>query len=594
MKIVNKESLISLLLVLVMSIGLTGFTNIAYAQEKYFFTLHFVSDTLYTEEHEYYISEWRKIGIDFKVDTLAWDAMLNVIMNNKKAGMDGWDLATGSLDYVYSTPDTRYFYSSRNIPPNGANDGGWTNGLSDYLLDEGAKTFDYEERKEIYMKWQEVFSDDVPWLMSMQRGAKDLFADEVVNAQNFSKAYFNTGDEYISIILAGLHRQGSDTFRFASSWWPFAGIPGYAVNCFASLVLRSLVTHDPKTGEIIGDLADSWEVDTDAKTFTFHLKKDVVWSDGVPLNATDVKFTFDIFRNSVLGHMDSTYLNNMIDHVETPDDNTVVFHMKLMEVTFMDYLSRFPYPSMAIIPYHALKDIPLTADAWMKSDAMANGKIPSTGPLIVTDVVPEDRVEWKRNTMYNGPYPAQFEKLIFKLIVAPATAYAAVESDEVDMLDQWYEPAAEWAAFQENPQLQPVLTPTTFNVGVQMNLNSPYLNNKYVRKALAYALPNERYATQIGNGTLWANDLPIPKEHPFFNNDSSLQYPYNLEKAKEMMEKAGYLYSNLENPQVGVPLIYAASAIVIVFAAGVTGTYAVMRRHSRRMRARDISKAPMG
>ncbi len=85
-----------------------------------------------------------------------------------------------------------------------------------------------------------------------------------------------------------------------------------------------------QTGEYEGELATSWEVAEDGKTCTFHLREGVKWHDGSDFTSKDVKWSIERSIENGTGNHPN------VDHVETPDDYTVVVHMAVPDSVFMD------------------------------------------------------------------------------------------------------------------------------------------------------------------------------------------------------------------------------------------------------------------
>ncbi|MFO7640320.1 MAG: ABC transporter substrate-binding protein, partial [Candidatus Competibacteraceae bacterium] len=92
-----------------------------------------------------------------------------------------------------------------------------------------------------------------------------------------------------------------------------------------SYVIESLLTRDPDTLEWRGLLAEDWSVSEDGKTITFRLRRDVSFSDGAPLTARDVAFTFEFIMNEVIAAPRERAYLSRIERVTALDDHTVEF-----------------------------------------------------------------------------------------------------------------------------------------------------------------------------------------------------------------------------------------------------------------------------
>ncbi|MEG1291281.1 MAG: ABC transporter substrate-binding protein, partial [Lachnospiraceae bacterium] len=114
-------------------------------------------------------------------------------------------------------------------------------------------------------------------------------------------------------------------------------------------------------------LAESWEVSPDQLTWTFHLVKDVKWSDGEPFTSKDVKFTYEFYKEND-SYLYSSYLSDM-DNIKCPDDNTLVIVTKEPKANMLMNTS-------PIVPEHIWKDVKDPYN-W------ANAKPVGTGPFII-------------------------------------------------------------------------------------------------------------------------------------------------------------------------------------------------------------------
>ena len=113
----------------------------------------------------------------------------------------------------------------------------------------------------------------------------------------------------------------------------------------ADLWADGLIAHD-RQGARIPRIATSWNISDDGKTYTFHLRKGVKWSDGQPFSSADVVFTLNNFAKL------NTYLSKlapMITKVETPDDDTVVVGLSNPVTAAMELFDKENFP---IMPKH--------------------------------------------------------------------------------------------------------------------------------------------------------------------------------------------------------------------------------------------------
>ncbi|KAF0133042.1 MAG: peptide/nickel transport system substrate-binding protein, partial [Candidatus Saganbacteria bacterium] len=171
--------------------------------------------------------------------------------------------------------------------------------------------------------------------------------------------------------------------------------------------------------EVIPDLAKSWEVSKDGKTWAFHLRKDVLWHDGKPFTSKDVVFTF----NSIL--------NPKVNSVRRGDyliDGEPIKFISIDKYTvkavlpkpFAPFLARC---GMSIIPEHILKGKDINTAGFNRNPI-------GTGPFKFAEWRTGDYVKVVRNGSYYGGAPLLAE-IIYKIIPDENATLVALEAGEV-------------------------------------------------------------------------------------------------------------------------------------------------------------------
>ena len=167
------------------------------------------------------------------------------------------------------------------------------------------------------------------------------------------------------------------------------GSDTYATLHFSSPFYSTLLTYNlDKFPEIKGDLAKSWTVSPDQRTYTFALNEGVKFHDGTALTSADVKATYDRLRNpaqGVVSNRKATFAD--IDTIETPNPNTVVFKLKAVNSSMLDH---FASPWNCI---YAAKDLQADPNS-------PKTKINGTGPFTFVEHVKGSHVAGKRNENY--------------------------------------------------------------------------------------------------------------------------------------------------------------------------------------------------
>ena len=100
------------------------------------------------------------------------------------------------------------------------------------------------------------------------------------------------------------------------------------------LLFSGLTAHNG-SNEVVAGLAESWEYDESACTYTFHLRDGVKWHDGEPFTAADVKFTIEAIMDPENGSENAPNFED-VEEITVPDDKTVVFRLSAPNVAFLD------------------------------------------------------------------------------------------------------------------------------------------------------------------------------------------------------------------------------------------------------------------
>ncbi len=270
--------------------------------------------------------------------------------------------------------------------------------------------------------------------------------------------------------------------------------------------------------EIVPGLAESWE-QIDDTTWKFKLLEGIKFHNGEKLKASDVKFTFDRMKES----SEVAHIVEAIKSVETPNDKTVIIKT---EYPFGPLLSHLAHTSSSILNEKAVKDA-----------GEDYGQNPvGTGPFKIESWVSGDRITLVRfNDYFKGP--AKLKKIIFQNIAEGTNRTIGLESGEIDIAYD-IDPI-DLERVREHKNLKLVEGPSLSTTYIGFNVKKEPFNNVKVRKALNYAVNVDEILDVIVEGAGEKAVSPINDKVFGFNSDL-VGYEYNLEKAKELLEKAGY------------------------------------------------------
>lgn len=298
------------------------------------------------------------------------------------------------------------------------------------------------------------------------------------------------------------------------------------------MIYSSLIQLDPTDGSILPDLAESWEVSADEKTFTYHLRKDVTWHDGEPFTAEDVQFTYQAILNPDINSPRRAEFDGVLqpENIRVIDDHTVEFQLDKLDPAWL--CCRDAY---SIIPEHILGE--LTAEQFNASDFTRNPV--GTGPFKFREWVKDDHVALvKYSDYFEGEPNADF--YYRKVVENETVTFAQLQTGEVDMASVT---AALWEEAQNTECLDCKAYPQFDFLFYVTNLDSaktPLFQDVRVRQALLYALDRQAMVDSIAMGLATVAKTTVPPISWAHNPDNEPVYPYDPDKAAELLDAAGW------------------------------------------------------
>ncbi len=331
-------------------------------------------------------------------------------------------------------------------------------------------------------------------------------------------------------------------------------------NSVMGYIFEGLVELDIATLTFTPRIAEKWDVSDDGLQWTFHLRNDVFFSDGVKLSAYDVAFTFnDVIYNKKIrsGLADNFKIKGKKITVTAVDSFTVTFTLPypfapFLTVAGMDIMPKHVYAKYA-------KDG--TLESFLSSGTDPKNVIGS-GPFILDKVELGQRVVMKRNPNYwkkdaKGNRLPYIDRLIMLIIKEPNVAMLKFKNGEIDQLSvqgehypilkplekekgftlykvgpRWYD---SFFTFNQNNQKNPKTGKFYLEEKKQK-----WFRNKYFRKACAHAINYQAMIEIIYNGLATPPDGVWGKHKGFFHNPNAPTYDYDVDKAKKLLAEQGF------------------------------------------------------
>lgn len=288
-------------------------------------------------------------------------------------------------------------------------------------------------------------------------------------------------------------------------------------------------------GEIVGSLAESWDVSEDGKSYTFYLRDGVKFSDGSDLTAEAVKISMEAAVEN-LGEYSGSYgaIMTLCDTINIIDDHTVQFNLTTAYYGALNDLT-MSVPLAIINPA-----------AFEGQDDLIYGEVfqtatYGTGPYMYTGDYEGGTYSFVRNPYYWGEAP-EVDGFRVKTIEDNDAKLLALRSGEIDaiigtahMSFEGYAELSAAPAFGSGISDEDSLTRY-----LGMNVTAAPFDDKLVRQAVAYAIDQSLLETSVFNGYETATETLFSRVLPFCDVEQTI-YNTDIEKATALLEEAGWV-----------------------------------------------------
>ncbi|MBI5742054.1 MAG: peptide-binding protein [Nitrospirae bacterium] len=294
----------------------------------------------------------------------------------------------------------------------------------------------------------------------------------------------------------------------------------------AGLIFNGLVKYDTDLG-VIGDLAESWDISPDGLIITFHLKKNVKWTDGVEFTADDVMFGYKTIID------DKTPTPYKEDYLQVK--KAEVLDRYTFRVTYGKPFapSLTTWGNLVVLPKHLLEGKDIT-----KSDLTR--KPVGMGPYFLNKWTSGQEVVLDSNKTYfeGRPY---IDRYIYKIIPDSATMFLELQAGGIDMMGLTpiqYTKQTDTDFFRNN--FQRYRYPQFSYTYMGFNLKHPWFKDKRVRQAIAHSIDKSEIVDVVLFGLGSPSTGPyVPNTWPY--NPDVRKYAYDLKTARHLLAEAGWV-----------------------------------------------------
>ena len=353
----------------------------------------------------------------------------------------------------------------------------------------------------------------------------------------------------------------------------FNTVMSQEANTALDLIYEGMITQNGETGELEPGIAESWEISDDQQRIIFTLRPDLQWSDGEPLTADDVVFSFnEIYFNENIPSGERDILRvgaqGLFPEVRKVSDNQVEFIAPEPFAPLLRYAG-----GIALLPKHALEEAVNTTDEEGNPKFVSiwgtetpPSQIISNGPYRLSSYQPGERIILERNPYYwrkddaGNPQP-YINRFVLQIVESADTALVQFRSGGLDILAvpanyfalvKREEEKGDFTIYDGGAALSTQFI--TFNLNQASRNGNPlvdpvksaWFNTLEFRQAVAHAIDRPTMINSIYQGIGEPQNSPIYQQSPYYLSpeDGLPVYDYDLEKARQLLEQVGFQYNS--------------------------------------------------
>lgn len=286
---------------------------------------------------------------------------------------------------------------------------------------------------------------------------------------------------------------------------------------------------DPRTNLPIPYMAESWSLSEDGRTYTFKLRKDMKWSDGVAITADDFIWTFDQAKKPENKYPYVSILND-IQSYTAADPYTIVATLKDSACTGILIVGQ-----ITPLPKHIWQNLPW-ADPEKNPEILKPSVV--SGPWMLSEWKRDEYALFVPNDTYFGGAP-KVDSYVVRIVPQSSIQFQMLKAGEIDFApvsaaDYTEAKRAENLVLYQYDPAQPIWYFLGFN------FKRPVIQDVELRHALSQAMPRQAIADKIFSG-LAKPMLTTYAPPSWAYNPNVPTYEYNIERAREVLDRAGYV-----------------------------------------------------
>jgi peptide/nickel transport system substrate-binding protein len=272
-------------------------------------------------------------------------------------------------------------------------------------------------------------------------------------------------------------------------------------------------------------------ISSDGLTITYHLRKNVKWTDGIPVTSKDVKWSWQAVMNPN-NNVISRHGYDYIESIATPDDYTAVVRLKRKFAPFVNTFFADSDQPMAVAPAHILSKYPT-----INQIPFNNNPNISDGPFTFVRWVHGDHMEFAANNQFFMGRPG-LKTIYVRIVPDENTSINLLRTHDIDWMFE--ASISHYPIAKQIPGVRLAWVDINGYEDVQLNVERPYLRDIRVRQAIAYAIDKPR----IVNTLTFGQQIIATEDQPPFmwshNPNVQPSYSFNTEHARSLLAAAGW------------------------------------------------------
>jgi peptide/nickel transport system substrate-binding protein len=278
------------------------------------------------------------------------------------------------------------------------------------------------------------------------------------------------------------------------------------------------------------NLADSFEMSPDGLRYVFHLRRDVVWHDGVPFTAKDVAFSCGVMLPQLNPRSRAAFSH--IASIKTPDAYTIEFQLSQ---PFNAFLLSFMASSAPMMPAHIYEGTDFRTNPY-------NFKPVGTGAFKFAEWKRGQHIHLTRNERYWRPGQPGMDEMYYRVCATPEQRLVAMETGAVDIAMADDIDTIVTSRLLANPNLvtrTDAYNGTAETAIMELNMRRWPFSDRRFRAAFMHAVDREFLVKAINFGMGKVAHSPIPSTAPYYDDKVLTKYPYDPARARALLDEMG-------------------------------------------------------